>query len=174
MTLHSDEPIHQAVESVYAASTEPDNWPAALKHLSSLFGACAMTLLHRHDRGGRFVSASAHMDPRLIELYDQYYWQHDPTLSATDIWPVGRFSSSAEAVTEGKYDSNEFVADLLLPNDLYIVAGSVLVRSETAFASLGLHRPKRALLKTDTNRQGELIRLVLSGLTGLVNGSNGR
>jgi DNA-binding CsgD family transcriptional regulator len=36
------------------------------------------------------------------------------------------------------------VADLLIPNALYRVGGSVLIRSEEAFASLGLHRPKHA------------------------------
>ena len=69
--LYSDEPVLSTIDAVYRASTDSTQWSAALGEMANLFGACAMTLLHRHSDGAGFVFAAANMDPHLMDLYDQ-------------------------------------------------------------------------------------------------------
>jgi len=142
--IYSEEPVLSTIEAIYSASTDPTRWSAALGEMADLFGACASTLLHRNLSDGGIVFAASGMDPHLIELYDQYYWAHDLTLKVTETAPVGTFASSDRVCSTKTYERSELVADLLLPNDLYRIGGSVLIRSEKTFASLGLHRPKNA------------------------------
>jgi DNA-binding CsgD family transcriptional regulator len=103
-----------------------------------------MTLLQFTQSGEGAVFASTGISPESGGLYDRYYVGKDLTVRAAMMLPVGTFSGSDRFVSKNEWDRSEMVADLLLPNGLYHIAGSVLLRDERGFASLGMHRPRSA------------------------------
>ena len=139
---HGEKPLFEAIEAIYSASTDATLWPAALRSMSSLFDACAITLLQNTTTGVGAVFASTGIGIEALGLYDEYYVATDPAVKAAVQLPVGAWASTDDLFSSSEYDRTEMVADLLLPNGLYRVAGSVLVRNTAEYASLGLHRPK--------------------------------
>jgi len=139
-----EEPILRVIDSLYDASTDATRWSVALEQMAGLFDACAMTLLQSTETGSGAVFASTGISPEMGDLYDRYFVSKDLTVKAAMTLPVGTFSGSDKMVPKKEWDRNEMVTDLLLPNDLYRIAGSVLLRNESGFASIGMHRPRSA------------------------------
>jgi DNA-binding CsgD family transcriptional regulator len=142
--LSGEESLLRVIDSLYDASTDATRWSAALEQMAGLFDACAMTLLQFTQSGEGAVFASTGISPESGGLYDRYYVGKDLTVKAAMMLPVGTFSGSDRFVSKKEWDRSEMVADLLLPNGLYHIAGSVLLRDERGFASLGMHRPRSA------------------------------
>jgi len=142
--VSGEEPILRVIDSLYDASTDATRWSAALERMAGLFDACAMTLLQITQSGAGAVFASTGISLESGDLYDRYYVSKDLTVKAALRLPVGTFSGSDTVLSKKEWDRSEMVADLLLPNGLYRIAGSVLFRDESGFASLGMHRPRSA------------------------------
>ena len=142
--LSGEEPLLRVIDSLYDASTDSTRWSTALDGMAGLFDACAITLLQFTQNGAGAVFASTGISPESGDLYDRYYVNKDLTVKAAMMLPVGTFSGSDNMVPKKEWDRSEMVADLLLPNGLYRIAGSVLLRDESGFASIGMHRPRSA------------------------------
>jgi len=151
--LSGEESLLRVIDSLYDASTDATRWSAALEQMAGLFDACAMTLLQFTQSGAGAVFASTGISPESGDLYDRYYVGKDLTVKAAMMLPVGTFSGSDRAVSKKEWDRSEMVADLLLPNGLYRIAGSVLLRNESGFASIGMHRPRSAREFDDHDEQ---------------------
>jgi DNA-binding CsgD family transcriptional regulator len=142
--LSGEESLLRVIDSLYDAATDATKWSAALERIAGLFDACAMTLLQITQNGAGAVFASTGISPESGDLYDRYYVGKDLTVKAALMLPVGTFSGSDMVISKKEWDRSEMVADLLLPNGLFRIAGSVLLRDESGFASLGMHRPRSA------------------------------
>ncbi len=140
--LASEETVLGVIDSLYGASTDPMKWTSALETMAGVFNACAMTLLQSTANGEGAVFASSGISQEMGAVYDSYYSTKDLTVRAAMALPVGTFAGSDKLISTKDWNRNEMVADLLLPNGLYRVAGSVLLRDERGFASLGMHRPR--------------------------------
>jgi DNA-binding CsgD family transcriptional regulator len=136
--------ILEVVGLVYEAAVEPARWPVALTRLSDLVASSAATLLFGDATAAdAAIMESARVDPADLKRYNEHYFKRDVRLHAGMARPAGTVTINSNLMRPGAFRRTEFFNDFLEPVDLPYMIGSVLLKEDDAFASLGIHRPRR-------------------------------
>jgi DNA-binding CsgD family transcriptional regulator/PAS domain-containing protein len=142
--MDEDDRILHVIGLIYEAAVEPSRWPVALQGLSSLVGATASTLLFGDARSAEAsIMQAANIDPQVMARYNEYYVKHDVRLHVALRRPLPAITTNSNVPAALRFGSSEFFNDFLSPSDLVYMLGTILVRDDHAFASLGVHRSRR-------------------------------
>lgn len=134
----------EIVGSIYDAALDARVWPTALKRLADFVGGTSATLLYGDPASGAAaIWATTPFDDGDVAAYNQHYFLTDVRLHAALRAPVGTIVTNSSALSHQNFVRTEFYSDFLSRLDLLDILGTVLLRDEGAFASLGIHRPRR-------------------------------
>ena len=137
-----------ALELLYGAVMEPQQWERALERCADLLGAhnaCLLDLdLHSGSGGGQGLLAR--IDPRMPKVYEEHYAQCNPLLHVSDVdaylrnWSL-HILTDEEWMAKEDLIRTEYYNDFLKPQGVH---SCLMIRLEvrgTSVASLNINRP---------------------------------
>lgn len=134
-----------AVDALYAAAVDAEEWPAALQRIIKLCGGAGATL-ELHDRRTRellFFSDYGMPDDG-VELYQKHYHTVCPRLPWGQRDPVGAPIYDYRFLSETEMRRLEFYEDFLATHDYRYVVGGVVASERDRFGVVAVHRTRTA------------------------------
>lgn len=153
------------VNAIYEAALEPEAWPATLSQIGRVCGGDFLILSALRPTGGfDFHVQDAGGDPELFTLFTEHYKtpETNPAIARMITANPGRIVLRAEDFDDAHWRQQPLYREMYRPFDLYDGLGTVLLRTQTHIAALGVNR--RARRGPFTDRDLKALRLLLPHL----------
>lgn len=139
----SDEMGFDVIDAIYAAATEPDEWPAALEAIvgalnanSACFTTCAL-------KDGRLEMLPIGIGEKAAIDYTQHYARIDPLIPAVLAAPRGRAYSDLMFLPRREMEQTETYRDWAVPNGIRSAAAMIVRQGSERIVTLAVMRERR-------------------------------
>lgn len=135
----------QAIDEIYASSTNPELWSPVVATLGAVFDSKAtLGVVDSKSRWGS-IPYSFGIDPSWAHLYQTYYYQKNVLVERLlRRGQVGQATIGFELVSEQELLRSEIYNEWLAPQGLFHVAGGIVSGLGEDALVLGLHRRRTA------------------------------
>jgi DNA-binding CsgD family transcriptional regulator/GAF domain-containing protein len=160
----SERGVLRVVESIYAASEDPQLWNSVLTQLNQLFRTTHSALFLQDGRTKAATMAAYIWSPDSIARYAAHYARLNPWLYApgADVH-LGSSHTSEMLVSDRDLMRTEFYADFLAPDNIHHMIGACVYEDHDILGNITLLRPKRA--KSFDDEEIGALRLLMPHLT---------
>lgn len=138
-------PVDEAIESIYDAALEPDQWRVALDRIIELTGSKSGNLISSdRDHQRCDVAVFSGIDPDWIRRYNEHYHRFDPSMP---VFSRHGGRAIADQVTRNGFrdefrQARRFYHELMLPQEFHHTAGAGLFFTKTHNAGIILQRSR--------------------------------
>jgi DNA-binding CsgD family transcriptional regulator len=135
----SDLHLHQTIERIYAAATDPERWQEAVDDFCLAYPGGHGTLL-RHDinAGTGSFAWTAGWEPGWVEAYNGYFNTLNPWLPNLKKRPVGKAVPAEFMLDRESLLKTEFYGDFLEPQSLLSGIGVTIAQDKSRFVAVSV------------------------------------
>ena len=118
------EQILELVERIYAAASDPAEFPGFLEQISALLQSPISSLILRDQQESAVqIASSIGLDPEYQRLYEEYYCERNIWFPGGRPLHYNRAGTGSEVVSEAELSRSEYFNDYLRPQGLFYMTG---------------------------------------------------